>query len=450
MKVQIEDGQRYMLDDDSSMDKFNASAKAEKNRIASETAAHDKWFAEAKAASPHDDRDIIILGDARRHMMAARSWPPPVSDGSSIYDSRWSAWAKSYYEEALKFTTCRDVLHFAQQSIPFDHRIRIEEHKEEFQIYEKLLTEEFPFLMDTQFNLYDNAKSIPETLYRNYGRLTSNVFYWHLRIMFRCQEDVPNLNSILEVGGGYGSLARLWMLNKIKRYVIVDLPESLFYSEVCLRAEFGDNVGYWEGSDPGTPIVLVPVGRISEYTQKSDLVINVGSLQEMSDAWVSFYMDWLDRYQPRFFYSLNYMGQSVVHLYESRNFWAPRPSEKWATRLLSPDVPLVKIMCSGRDFVEILYERAKPVQKFAAWSVLKGCLFNRATYLEGLELLRQDMTTANAMTFLAIVTAANDNKRLMCPKEILFIASAVHAQTKDPKLKVLVDRLSDAQKIGTH
>jgi putative sugar O-methyltransferase len=444
-----------MLADDEDMDAFYEKEAVARKKFNDSEASHEKWMAEAIASDPRDGRDETILSDARRHLEAARLLDPPVVDIDGCLDSRWLEWSKSFYENTKQFTTCRDVLHYAQAKIPFDHREPAKPRKSEFLIFEKLVNEEFPHRLETQFSLHDNVKSIPDTLHWCYGekRLTSNVFYWHMRIMFRCQEDVPMLDRILEIGGGYGALARLWMINKtakIRRYVIVDLPESLFYSEVCLRAELGDDIGYWEGKDPGTRIVLVPIGRLHEYTAMSDLVINVGSMQEMSDTWVSFYMTWLDQYKPRFFYSLNYMGQAITAMHESRTFWAPRPSMAWATRSQTADVTLVKMMCCGRDFVETIYERATPVQKFSDWSVLKGCFFNRETYLEGLELLRQDMTVDNAKMFLSIVTKNNDLRRILCPKEILWIAACAHKATGDPALKKLVDALSGVEKIGTY
>ena len=56
----------------------------------------------------------------------------------------------------------------------------------------------------------------------------------------------------------------------------------------------------------------------------------------------------------------------------------------------------------------------------------------------------------NAMKFIGIVNANNDNKRLMLPKEILFIASMIYQITQDPNLQYMIDRMVNAQKLGTH
>src|SRR5712664_4072749 len=99
--------------------------------------ANDDWFEKAKATPPQRDYDAAILSDARRNLEGARKLTMPVKDGSSTYNSRWSPWAESYYKEAARFTTCRDVLHFAQSGIPFDHREPAKDHK--LETYEKML-----------------------------------------------------------------------------------------------------------------------------------------------------------------------------------------------------------------------------------------------------------------------------------------------------------------------
>ena len=440
-----------MLGETDSIEETLADDLKGKKKKADAMASHRRWLETATAIDQGSDKDRSIIATALSHLEASRKIPMPIGREENSLDSRWSKWADKYYEDAKTFTSCREVLHFAQRQIPFDHREKADGGINEK--YEKIIEHEFPKFWGLQSSLSDNSKSIPETLFPSYDRLVSNIFYWHMRVMFRCQKDIRPLESIIEIGGGYGGLARLWMLNKsikIKRYVIADLPESLFYSEVCLRDEFGDDVGYWDGTDPGTRIVLLPVNRLDEYKRLSDLVINVGSMQEMNDHWVTFYMRWLDIYQPRFFYSLNYMGQDISYLWESRTFWAPRPSNQWATRSVNADIPLVKVMCAGRDFAEVIYERAEPQQRFSDWSVLKGGFFNRATYLEGLELLRQDPKVENAEKFIAIVCANHNSNRFPCPKEIMFLASVTENINHDPVLKNLIKVLSDVKKIGSY
>src|SRR5262249_60577060 len=122
----------------------------------------------------------------------------------------------------------------------------------------------------------------------------------------------------------------------------------------------------------------------------ADLVINMGSMQEMTERWVGTYMTWLDKIDVKYFYSLNYAGQPLFTMGESRNLWSPRLSAKWMTRLLNPDPPLVHAMCIERPFMEAIYEKAPATGSIYDWAPLRDAGFvTHATYLQGLDLVRQ-------------------------------------------------------------
>jgi hypothetical protein len=102
-------------------------------------------------------------------------------------------------------------------------------------------------------------------------------------------------------------------------------------------------------------------------------------------------MEWLARYDAKYFYSLNYIAQPLSVLGESRNLWAPRPGP--------------------------LYEKSPTKQKFSEWSFYRGRILSKTTYAEGLDLLRHDMTPDNAKAFVDIVL----EKMPYHPKELLYI-----------------------------
>ena len=143
-------------------------------------------------------------------------------------------------------------------------------------------------------------------------------------------------NKICDLGGGTGKYAYAWLTNTAhqpKLIVIVDLAETLVYSETLLRREFGDRVQYLTGpaEHPNSSgIVLCPVANIEAIRSlRFDLVTNVGSMQEMSDKWVDWYMEWLDRQPCSYLYSSNYFGQPLDSMHEGHNSWSPRPSPSW-------------------------------------------------------------------------------------------------------------------------
>jgi hypothetical protein len=224
----------------------------------------------------------------------------------------------------------------------------------------------------------------------------------------------------LEIGGGYGEIARLWLTNSIapaESYVIVDIPECLFFAEVALRAEFGGEVGYFDGQDPGTRILLVPIPFLGDLTRPADLVVNTGSMQEMTDEWIDFYNQWLSNYDTRYFYSLNYIAQPISGMGESRNLWSQRLGGEWSTRHLRLDIPLLDLEGPTRDFLEAVYEKSPAIRSLKEWSIYRGHHLSKTTYVEGLDLLRQDFTIENAKTFVNAII----EKMPYHPKELLYI-----------------------------
>jgi hypothetical protein len=145
--------------------------------------------------------------------------------------------------------------------------------------------------------------------------------------------------SVLEIGGGYGAPARAWLtcgLGRLHRYVILDLPESLFFSEVFLAAHFGFeavlNLADPEaaGKVGRASVVLCPVQRMSLLNKlQFDVVLNTGSMQEMTDDWIDVYTDLLSEIDVGHFYSANYFLQPIDRMNESMNVWAPRLGPDW-------------------------------------------------------------------------------------------------------------------------
>jgi glycosyltransferase involved in cell wall biosynthesis len=103
--------------------------------------------------------------------------------------------------------------------------------------------------------------------------------------------------TVLEIGGGWGGLAyQIRTLVPSVRYVIVDFPELFLFSATYLRTVCPDaKVVLLEPDSPedaveDADIVCVPntlAGRAAAYAP--DLLLNVASFQEMTDAQVSAY-----------------------------------------------------------------------------------------------------------------------------------------------------------------
>jgi hypothetical protein len=151
-------------------------------------------------------------------------------------------------------------------------------------------------------------------------------------------------------------------------YVIIDTPECLFSAGVALKVEFGDQVGYFERQDPGTRVLLVPLS-LNDFARPADLVINTGSMQEVTDEWIDFYVQWLTNFQTRYFYSLNYAAQPISIMGESRNLWTQRLGAEWSTRFEGPT----------RDYLEVLYEKLPARRTLKEWPIYRGHLMFKTT-----------------------------------------------------------------------
>jgi len=59
--------------------------------------------------------------------------------------------------------------------------------------------------------------------------------YWHAFHILSSLRFKGDIDSVCEVGGGYGNPALQWLTNPVKpvgRICIVDMPEVLFFAEV--------------------------------------------------------------------------------------------------------------------------------------------------------------------------------------------------------------------------
>lgn len=140
-------------------------------------------------------------------------------------------------------------------------------------------------------------------------------FLFHLCVAARLLDAKIEPSIILEIGGGYGALARV--LKSIRpglRYVILDLPESLYFSSTFLRLNFPEarTVYVTEKGQLTEPadFVFVPAARVDWLSDLTiDLIINVASLGEMTQSAVDRYMQLVNSDRVSWFYGINRFGQ---------------------------------------------------------------------------------------------------------------------------------------------
>ena len=306
-----------------------------------------------------------VVAQAKRHLelaaQADREEDMPPS-------TRWETHLNGMRGELARLKTVQDVIYFGQGRMGFDQRNSALVQSPYFKRYEAILSGEFLHFADVIPELAESPYSLPESLARYDGRLVSNVLYTHIRYVLQCLTYVKEPHTICDVGTGYGAPARLWLLNPIHRpdlYILVDFPECLFFAEVFLKANFPNlRLRYVTDSTALDPeavaedsVLFCPINYVDSLSGLSlDLVINTGSLAEMTEEWVDFWMGWLDRQDCHYFYSLNYFAQPLENMAEAANAWSPRLGPKWQVRLQKYDPPLYR-MQSPRNFAEILAEK---------------------------------------------------------------------------------------------
>ena len=379
----------------------------------------DMSLSEVDMSLSEADREIISIAKTNYYNSSASksdSNQPP-------YGTRWAPQVEVIKVAIEGFLDPIQCIHFAQLHITFDHRESdgFVTDLPRIKLYDALLKQEFPFFKEELDALAENPLSYPSSIVQYRGRAVSNVFFLHAWFILACSSYIQSPKRILEIGGGYGAPARLWMHTKttnIESYSIVDIPECLFFAEVALRKEFGNEaVGYFDGKDPGTRIVLVPLCHLGVFKRKSDLVINTGSMQEMTDEWVDYYKKWLNDYGAKYFYSLNYAAQPLENMVESRNLWSPRLGTEWSTLRLNINMPLIRAQGPSNDFLEAMYKKTPAQGKFEKWAYFHGKSLTKQTYIEGIDLLRQNLNTEDALKFVNLVLTDLP----YIPKEVLWI-----------------------------
>ena len=170
--------------------------------------------------------------------------------------------------------------------------------------------------------LQESSLCSPKMSHVASGKAKSHTFLWHFSIYEKIvrQMDCSKI-QILELGGGFGGLARMFKLGKPGvTYWILDLHESLFYSLFYLKCNFPD-ARFALVSNPqelekafsekhNYDFVFVPMG-LTEYFSKVnkpdfDLFINTASLGEMQQSAVNSYLNLIQNtLNVKYFYSVN-------------------------------------------------------------------------------------------------------------------------------------------------
>ena len=255
-------------------------------------------------------RDVLAFSALVRNDLCDRPYP----EGYAI-SQRWRVILADAMDRAASAESHTALVHMALDMFDVPNDVVTSKHaeflREQRASYvarnpELAKASETPFLPDEAVAVIDGVR---------FSGKMGQVFDYYEEIKSGV-EDINSAKVIVEVGSGYGRLARLMLqLDQSRCYVLVDIPESLVFSYAFLRCSFPDaRVKVIKDANDVTPgmterfdIIFCPVQRLADLKLgQVDLLVNTYSFAEMTQGCVNHILDCTERLlKPRFLYSLN-------------------------------------------------------------------------------------------------------------------------------------------------
>lgn len=267
-----------------------------------------------------------------------------LKDSNLYLNTRSTHWDE-WYGENEKFLKLENLINFRNNrmlSAGLDDSINL---PSKLDLYE--LLEHF----DPQFL----KRSLPNKNVGNCENVIKILDYYfdfgilhHLKWYEKIEKYISNNSNILEIGGGFGSLARIIIKNKNVKYFLIDLPEANIQSNFYLQENFPDlkifNYLDLKNKDLKSEIdkydiFILPPNSMDIFKEKNilfDFIINSRSFMEMEKKIISKYFTFIqDKINiGGYFLNINRYVKSVVgddiyfKDYPYDDFWNVILSEK--------------------------------------------------------------------------------------------------------------------------
>lgn len=261
------------------------------------------------------------------------------NDESTFLDSRSIHWKKFNKE---KFVTLDNLINFRK------NQVLSEGMDDSMNLQNKLNLMEVLDYFDDNFL----KKNLPKKNIGNCHNSVNFLGYWfdygiihHLKWYEKIESYIQNNFFILEIGGGFGSFARIILNNKNVKYFLIDLPEANLISNYYLQLSFPEKrifnysdfkkIGL-EKNVENYDIFILPPRILDTKNINYDFIINTRSFMEMNKKIIKEYFDLIQKKIRHNGYFLNinrYMKSTVKEEirfsdYPYDNFWDKEISEK--------------------------------------------------------------------------------------------------------------------------
>ena len=219
-------------------------------------------------------------------------------------------WDK-YYKENKKFYNLDNLINFRK------NRILSEGLDDAMNLQNRLNLLEALEYFDINFL----KKHLPEKNIGNSQYSANFLGYWfdygiihHLKWYEEIEKYIKNNSYILEIGGGFGSLARIIINDKKCKYFLTDLPEANLMCNYYLQSFFPEKkiFNYLDYKEKKLEdviqdydIFILPPKTLDKHNIKFDFIINSRSFMEMKKKIIREYFDLIQSKINRDGYFLN-------------------------------------------------------------------------------------------------------------------------------------------------
>lgn len=230
---------------------------------------------------------------------------------------------KGYYEnQYLKFSKIENIPNFRNDQLlssgcdDSDRKSSLLDLTENIKNWE--LDQEFLIKNLSKKNIGNNNTSKFFLGYHlDYAELVHIKFYLHIRNKIK-----KKINVICEIGGGFGSLARIFLNQFNSKYILIDLPEANLISSYFLQSHFPNKKLFLyddflqkkeknsiidEKCLEENDIFILPPWTLNSFSEKIeiDMYINTYSFMEMKKETLKEYFDFIHQHSKIGSYFLN-------------------------------------------------------------------------------------------------------------------------------------------------